>query len=103
MDILAIFMTWNFLLLSLAISAILFVIRTIAENKWNLKDNHWWNNVIMPIAPIVIGCLFGAIAVGFPYPAEIVKISGRICFGIVAGLFSGQTFKVVRGLLSAKI
>lgn len=98
-----IFFTWNFLLLSLSISAIIFVIRTIIESKWNLKENNLWNNVIIPISPILIGLLFGIIAIGFPYPVEIVKISGRICFGLVAGLFSGYTFRIMKSLLLSKL
>lgn len=56
-----------------------------------------WNELILPIAPIVIGALLAYFIKDYPYPAEFaVSSSGRIFFGLIAGFFSSSVYKFAK-------
>lgn len=110
-ELLRIFLTWQFMFFCLGIAAITFVFRKILEftvlNNPKLPGNpksRIWRELILPIAPVLLGAVAGFFAVQYPYPDGLVHSAyGRISFGLVAGLLSGLAYRVVIGLLKAKI
>ena len=102
-------LSWQFLIFCLAIAAITFVIRKIVEfilDKPSVpasKSSVLWTDLILPILPVVLGCICGLAAKKYPYPDGLNFISGRVAFGLVAGLLSTLVYRVVNSFLLAKI
>lgn len=111
MDLLSIFLTWQFLIFCLGLSAITFVVRKVAEylmSNFHVLSNKrlavLWKSVLLPIGPVVNGAVAGFLADGFPYPESLgASAYGRFSFGLVAGLFSGLIYRVVVELLKSKL
>lgn len=103
MDPLMQFFTWQFMLFSMAIAGVTYVIRLLVEyflkNTQKLK---LWKDVLLPIFPIVLGVLMGAFMVKYPYPEGLVSAGSRIVFGLVAGMFSGVLYRVIIAMLNFK-
>lgn len=106
---LAILLSWQFLVFCLGLAAIIFVIRKVVEYfEKDVKDLKLWNELILPIAPIFLGSIIAIFAKMFPFPPEMLvsgsaSTSGRFMFGLVAGLLSAWVYKVIKGLLKAKL
>jgi len=105
-ELLSIFFTWQFLLLSVGISAITFVIRTgieyfILDNPkmpGNSKSN-FWRNFVLVILPIGLGFVFAKIGVSFPYPDAIHDPYSKFLFSSSAGLLSPTLYRVIKAML----
>lgn len=108
------FLSWQFLFFCLAIGAVVFVIRQIAEywmkNWWPLKQ--WkaankqaklWRDLILPILPILLGQAAALLATGYPYPEGFSTLSGRIAFGLVAGFTSGLVVRLFKSFFAGKM
>jgi len=105
---LAALLSWQFLIYCLAIAAIIFVIRKVVEyvldnpkiptGKMN-KKSKLWRDLILPILPVVMGPLSTLIATQYPYPEGLSTVSGRLAFGLVAGLLSGLVYRLVSAFL----
>ena len=87
----------SFVLFCLAISAVVYMVRTVVEyylsnNPVFNKYEKLWKDLILPIAPIIfglIGCIF-------------MHVEHKIQFGLVSGLLSGLVFRVVKSMISSK-
>lgn len=106
--ILQMLLSWQFVLFGLAISAILFVVRKFVEfgmEKWAVlaKESKLWNDLLLPIAPVVLGGGLAVIIKQFPYPDNLTSGSSRFVFGLVAGLLSTLLYRIVNSLLGQKI
>lgn len=102
MDILSVFLTWQFILMSLTMAAITYFVRTIVENRLDVISNKVWRDLILPLIPLVAGVLFGLVAAKFPFPEGITSMSGRASFGLVAGLLSANLYSIVKAMLVKK-
>lgn len=103
-------LSWQFLLFCLGIAAITFVIRKIFEfavldnpKMPGNKASRLWTELLLPVGPVFTGAIIAFFAKQYPYPSGIVSASGRILFGLVAGLLSGLIYRVIRGMLKSKI
>lgn len=101
-------LSYQFLLFCLAVSTLTYVITVIVDYAFNAKgysakENHLWSDLILPILPIILGTVGAILAKKYPYPVEIVSMSGRIAFGLVAGLLSGFVWRWVKALISNKM
>lgn len=101
-------LSWQFILFSLSIVAVVLVIKTVVEYMMSVyaaaaKESKLWNKLILPILPIVWGGLLGLILRKFPYPDALIHAGDRVVFGLVAGLLSTFIYSVVKGLLGQKI
>lgn len=102
-------LSWQFLLFCLALAAVTFVVRKIAEYVLDnpsvpaSKSSKLWQALILPIMPVVLGSVGGYFADKYPYPEGLGMSSGRIVFGLVAGLLSGLVYRVINSFLSSKI
>tara|TARA_R110000868_G_scaffold46524_5_gene153629 strand:- start:12920 stop:13303 length:384 start_codon:yes stop_codon:yes gene_type:complete len=111
MDLLSIFLTWQFLIFCLGLSSITFVVRKVVEylmlcfpGLLGSKFSILWKSVLLPIGPVVNGAVAGFLVEAFPYPESLGASSyGRFSFGLVAGLFSGLVYRVVVELLKSKL
>lgn len=104
------FTSWQFMFLTLGIAGITFVLRKLIEyfilenpNMPGDKKSKIWTALVLPIAPMVIGLIFGCLVSGYPYPEGITHISARITLGIVAGLLSGSVYRVIKELLNKQL
>ena len=105
--ILQTFLSLQFLFFCLGIAAITFVLRKIVDYILTLKglqNNKLWNELILPIMPVILGVLCASVAKRYPFPDIFgVSVSAKMNFGLVAGLFSGLVYKIIKGLLSQKL
>lgn len=101
-------LSWQFVLFCIAVSAVTFMVRNIVDyilQNYNVspKENHLWSNLILPILPVVLGTLGAFFAQQYPYPLEISSASGRLAFGLCAGLLSGFVWRWVKAAIGDKI
>jgi hypothetical protein len=101
---------WQFVLFSLAIMAVTSVIRKIVEfilesipTKLVSKTNKIWTELLLPILPVILGAVLGVICVQYPFPMGLSTDSGRVVFGLVAGLLSGLLYRVIKSILAGKL
>ncbi len=112
--ILQVLLSWQFVLYGLAVSAVMYVIRQIAEylaevmNR-SLESSKFWNDLVLPLAPIVLGVIGGLLLKNFPYPGFTPDAHGvfargdRIIFGLVSGSLSTLMYRVIKALLYQKM
>ncbi len=106
-EFLAIFLTWQFVILSVSIYAAIHIIRVLVEyfilNNPRFPgsvNSRLWRDLILPLLPIVLGIGFVFIAKSFPYPAILTEMYSRALFSMVAGLLSSTIFRVIKALLN---
>ena len=108
-SILQSFLSYQFLLATFAIAGINFVLRKLTEfiiNNFlnaNIFVKKLWNDLALPISPLVTGGVFGFFVTNFAFPVDIKSVSSRVAFGIVAGMFSGLVYRVTKSLLKQKL
>ncbi len=98
-----ILLSWQFLILCLGIAAVTFVFRKVFEFfvfKYVKVIQKFWSEVIVPILPVVIGGLVAGFVKQYPYPEDISSGSGRMFFGLIAGMFSGLVYRIAKSYLS---
>lgn len=109
--ILQMLLSWQFIVFGLAIAALIFVIRQFIEyaiSNWiklskKSKLLKLWNNLFLPILPVLLGALSGFLVKTYPYPNGLSTTGGRVVFGLVAGLMSGLLYRVIKSLLFQKV
>ena len=99
---------WQFLFFCIGLAAITQTIKKIVEyvmysNKTIAKENTLWANLILPILPTLLGITCAALAKRYPFPDDIHSLSGRMAFGLVAGVLSGLVYRVMKSFLINKI
>jgi hypothetical protein len=112
--ILQVLLSWQFVFFGLAVATVIYVFRLVVEYlasvlKKDLATSQLWNNLVLPIAPIIIGVLAAIVLKKFPYPGftpdanGIVLRGDRIIFGLVGGTFSTLMYRVVKSLFYQKM
>jgi len=110
-NVLQALLSWQFVFFALAISAMTFVLKKVVEfavDNSNIptgnmtKEGRFWKELVLPISPVLLGSVIGLLAQMYPFPEGIVSISARVVFGMVAGLFSGLLYRIVKGTLTSK-
>lgn len=107
-SILQVLLSWQFIIFSLGIVAMTTVFRTIAEYLLKnvqviAKESKLWNDLILPILPVVLGPVGAMLIKGYPYPEGIATSGAKFVFGLVAGLLSGLVYRVVKALFNQKL
>lgn len=98
-----ILLSWQFLMLCLGIAAVTFVFRKIFEYfifKYFAKIKTFWSEVLLPILPVITGGLVAEFAKQYPYPEDIQSDSGKVFFGLIAGMFSGIVYRIAKSYIS---
>lgn len=108
--ILQIFINWQFLMFGMAIAAVVYVFRKIMEffiSSISTNKTIWlwkfWNELLLPIAPVVFGVVSALCFKTYPYPDGLTTEGDRIIFGLVAGLLSTLFYRIVKAMLVQKI
>jgi hypothetical protein len=112
--ILQVLLSWQFVLFGLAVAMVMYVFRLIVEYlatvlKKDLTISKLWNELVLPVAPILLGALGAVLLKSFPYPGftpdahGIIARGDRIIFGLVAGGFSTIMYRVIKSLLYQKM
>lgn len=112
--ILQVLLSWQFVLFGLAVAFAVYVLRLIVEYlasvfKADLSTSKLWNDLVLPIAPILFGVLGAILFKTFPYPGFTADAHGviargdRIIFGLVSGGFSTMMYRVIKALLYQKL
>jgi hypothetical protein len=97
-------LSWQFILFSLGIFAIVWTFRTIVEYIFpKVIGKDLWEKLVLPLLPLGLGLTIAKFAVHYAYPDGLTSFSGRELFGLVAGMFSGLIYQVVKGMLKNKI
>lgn len=107
-SILQILLSWQFIIFSLGIVAVITVFRTIAEYllknvKFMAKESKLWAELILPILPVILGPIGSILIKEYPYPEGISTNGARFVFGLVAGLLSGLVYRIIKGLFNQKL
>lgn len=107
-SILQVLLSWQFIIFSLGIVAITTVFKTIAEYLLKnvqviAKESKLWNDLMLPILPVVLGPMGALLIKGYPYPEGISTGGARFVFGLVAGLLSGLVYRIVKALFNQKL
>lgn len=101
MDPLTLFLSSQMLMLCLSIFAITYLVQLVAEfYKPSLKTKPVWTEIALHVIPLAIGTVLG-IPNLFTYPTPM-HVGGRMCFGLIAGLFSNMVYKLIKGAVQAK-
>ena len=105
MDPLSTLLSWQFVLLCLAVSAIIFVFRTVVDFtiKSLGKTSSLWEDVILPSSPVILGGLMGWFMDSFPYPDNLTSKDFRIIFGLVAGFLSASVYRMIKATIIRKV
>lgn len=106
--ILQILLSWQFILFGLAVAALVYVLRIVVEYvliSFNIdpKIPKWWNDLVLPVLPVVLGPMCSIFIKTFPYPDGLITVGSRLIFGLVAGLLSTLLYRIVKALLSQKL
>lgn len=101
-------LSWQFVLFSLAVTALIYFVRTTAEYvvaNWKpaAKQSKLWTDLLLPLLPVIVGPLTAVLVKTFPYPSGLTTTGSRFLFGLVAGLISGLLYRVVKSLLFSKL
>jgi hypothetical protein len=106
--ILQVLLSWQFVLFSLAVATVMYVLRIVVEyimTSMNIdpKKPKWWNDLALPILPVFVGTITAVYLKSFPYPDGLVTTGSRVVFGLVAGLLSTLVYRVFKAILYQKI
>lgn len=104
--LISIFVTWQFVILTIGIAAMTMLFRTFIEYFWldnprlpgNSKSKIWREGVLTTF-PIFMGILFAIFGKSFPYPEAINEPYSRFLFGSSAGLLSPTLYRVLKAFL----
>lgn len=67
------------------------------------KESKLWNDLLMPILPVLLGAFGALLFKTYPYPDGLVTTGGRVIFGLVAGLLSTLFYRVIKALMIQRI
>lgn len=102
--------SWQFILFCLGIAAITFVFKKGVEffvldnpKMPGTRTSKFWGEFILPIFPIVSGSLVGLFAPKYPFPEYLHATSGRVIFGLVAGMLSSTIYRMMNAFLKSKL
>lgn len=104
MDPISGLLSLQFLVLCLALSALIFMVRKVLEFRFQAFTNgKLWRELILPVLPLVLGILIPLAAPMLPVPEGFASTSGRVLFGLTAGFLSGFVYRWVKAAFNAKV
>jgi hypothetical protein len=78
--------------------------RKAVEYFWKTaKDNHIWNELLLPLGPIGTGAGLAAVLKMYPFPEVFVaSLWNRLILGAVCGLASAHVYKIAKKFIQSK-
>jgi hypothetical protein len=102
--ILSVFLSWQFIMFSLGIYVITWMMRTLLEYRFpKVITSKFYSEIVLPFTPVLVGAVVAFFATQYAYPAGISFLSGRLVFGATTGMFSGLIFRVIKSMLKSKL
>jgi len=102
-NIINILLSFSFVMFCIMTAAFVFVVRKVVEHFWSKANaTKWWRDLLLPIMPIIFGGLIGLVAKMYPYPADVKSLSGRVIFGVVAGMLGGNVYRTIKSIIKSK-
>ena len=101
---LTLLISYQLLLVCLGVSAIVFIIRKAVEfglRKFNMCDNSWWRELILPILPPLIGT--AVVLLTGLVPSGLETTGAKVLFGLVGGLLSGVIYRSIKSMIKSKL
>ena len=92
-----------FCLMLVALTTIISKFVNYLTKKGKLPVSDLWNDVLLPVMPIIIGMILALLFKKFPYPQALSMTSGRFIFGTVSGLLSTVVYRLVWSTIKSKI
>jgi len=95
----------EFIFFCLMISGVTYVLRVVVEYfSPKLYNSKAWNDLIMPIMPILLGATVGVFAKLYPYPTGVGSaLSSRVIFGFAGGLLGSQIYRFIKTAINLRI
>lgn len=79
------------------VEAIAIRLKPVIPDKVEDMIFDFWNEWVLPSAPVIFGGLLAFLITDYPYPAEFASTaSARVFFGLVAGFFSGGVYRFAK-------
>jgi hypothetical protein len=103
-DIFETFVTPATIFVCLVAYVMTYVVRTLVQGLWPaVRANRHYNEVFLPLGPIVNGALLGLMVKTFMWPDMFNKtVASRMMYGAVCGMFSAFLYSRVRSWLASK-
>jgi|SRR5665213_2505515 len=96
--------SWQFMLFCLMVATIMYLIRLTVEYFLpKAITSKFWNDFLLPILPPTVGAIVGYLATAYAYPEGLSSVSGRVAFGMVAGLLSSLIYRVMKAFLKSQL
>lgn len=103
-------LTWQTLVFTLAIFIFSLLIRRMLEAAFpTLTDatpmnfsQRFWEEVLLPSLPVLVGALFALLVKNWPYPKAMIPTGPRVIYGVVCGFFSTWAYRVLKAILTQK-
>lgn len=101
-------LSWQFLVFGIAVASFMFVLRRtveyiLANCQVAAKESKLWNDLLLPILPVLVGVGGALTFKSYPYPDGLTTTGDRFIFGLVAGLLSTLFYRVIKAMLIQKI
>jgi hypothetical protein len=94
----------QFVLFSLGILALVFVVRKAVELfAPAFAAKKIWTDFLLVVSPIVFCAIAGFIATKYAYPDGLTATSSRIILGSVAGMLSNLVYRLIKAGIKSKI
>lgn len=79
------------------VEAIAIRLKPVLPDKVEDMLQDFWNEWVLPAAPVLFGGIIAFLVPDYPYPAEFAETtSARVFFGLVAGFFSGGVYRFAK-------
>ena len=98
-------------LFAVAISIVTTGFRRFVELLWPALSSktpitvaqRFWEGLILPFLPAVLGALGAGFLAGYPFPALVlVSVSARVIYGLAVGWFSASIYEAVQFFVKKK-
>ena len=95
--------SWQSSFWLIAIYSIIFVMRRFVEVVASaVKEQKWWYDLLLPIAPVLAGFGLGFIK-SLPYPTGIESNGAHALFGITMGFLSSKGYRIIIAFLKQRV
>jgi len=90
-------LNWQTLVFGTAVWIIVMGIRRVLEIAFRkLAGSYYWQELALPILPLLVGTVGALLLVMYPYPGGIKAASARALYGLVCGFFSAKLYRIFK-------